>query len=174
VPKWFSFAEKANPETMKRIAASVSTVPFSLRIKSLPTQAHWFALDSLLLANRANREGMHANALALIRQCIEAISVIEVGLCGHPDSETVLLQRDEDRRTPGDLRKWLSQKCLGRLRLRPLVRTLGRFHEQACEGHSTIRSLFFPTGKMAATASRTDEPCRRPDNPSDRIFTPSL
>lgn len=41
--------------------------------------AHWFISDSLLLANKANWDGMHANAISLLRQCVEGISVIELG-----------------------------------------------------------------------------------------------
>lgn len=108
-PEWFALAEMANPKTMKRIADVVAGVQLPLQVKNLPMQAHWFVLDSLLLANRANREGMHANALALTRQSIEAISVLEVGLCGHKDSANILGQWDSDRLTPGAIRRWLSE-----------------------------------------------------------------
>ncbi|MCW6510367.1 hypothetical protein [Lichenifustis flavocetrariae] len=78
-----------------------------LQVKSASMLAHWFVLDTLLLANRANRDGMHANALALTRQCIEAIGVIELGVCGHADAEAELLKWDADELTPGKLRAWL-------------------------------------------------------------------
>jgi hypothetical protein len=71
--------------------------------------AHWFMLDSLLLANKANRDGMHANALSLTRQCVEALGVIELGICAHKDSESILLKWDRDELTPGKLRAWLEQ-----------------------------------------------------------------
>ena len=70
-------------------------------------QAHWFVLDSLFLASRANKEGMHANALALTRQCIEAISVIEMGLAS-PSADDVLARWERDEVTAGEVRKWLS------------------------------------------------------------------
>lgn len=69
--------------------------------------AHWYVLDTLLLANQANRDGMHANALALTRQCVEATSIIELGVCNHPDAEATLLKWDSDSLTPGKLRAWL-------------------------------------------------------------------
>lgn len=50
---------------------------------------------------------MHANALSLTRQCVEAIGVIELGICGHPDAEAQLLKWNGDRLTPGKLRQWL-------------------------------------------------------------------
>ena len=92
---------------MKRIAEAVSANAMALQVKSAPTLAHWFMSDTLLLANKANREGMHANALALIRQCVEAIGVIELGTCGHPDAEAMLLKWDADNLSPGKLRAWL-------------------------------------------------------------------
>ncbi|SRR5579871_1475330 len=108
-PLWFTLGEEATSATMRRVAGAVTDIALSLQVKNLPMQAHWFILDSLLLANRANREGMHANALALTRQCVEAISVIELGLCGHKDSEALLMKWEADELTPGALRKWLSE-----------------------------------------------------------------
>ncbi len=107
VPEWFEVTEEATSMVMARIAASVSDIQMEPQVRSAPMLAHWFVLDTLLLANQANREGMHANALALTRQCVEAISVIELGICGHPDAEAVLTQWDSDNLTPGKLRAWL-------------------------------------------------------------------
>lgn len=52
---------------------------------------------------------MHANALALTRQCVEAISIIELGVCGHPEAEAKLLEWDSDKLKAGNLRKWLDE-----------------------------------------------------------------
>jgi hypothetical protein len=92
---------------MRRIADIVSSIQMVPQVRSAPMLAHWFVLDTLLLANQANREGMHANALALLRQCVEAISIIELGLSGHADAEATLLKWDADHLTPGKLRSWL-------------------------------------------------------------------
>lgn len=70
--------------------------------------AHWFVLDTLLIANTANRDGMHANALALTRQCVEAMSIIELGVCQHHEAESALEKWENDALTPGKLRSWLS------------------------------------------------------------------
>lgn len=108
-PEWFPTVEEANPQVMRRIAQAVSSCNMGLQVKSSPMLAHWFMLDSLMLANQANRDGMHANALVLTRQCLEAISVIELGICGHVDAEAMLIQWNEDRLSPGKLRAWLEQ-----------------------------------------------------------------
>lgn len=109
VPEWFKLTDRATSETMKRIANSVQELDLPLQVKFLPMQAHWFMLDSLLLANQANREGMHSNALALTRQCLESISVVELGLSSHAGAADVLLKWEADRATPGELRRWLSE-----------------------------------------------------------------
>jgi hypothetical protein len=106
-PEWFKISEEARPQIMGRVATAGSANEMSLQVKSAPMLAHWFVLDTVLLANRANRGGMHANALALTRQCMEAISIIELGICGHPNAEATLLKWEADDLAPGKLRAWL-------------------------------------------------------------------
>lgn len=50
---------------------------------------------------------MHANALSITRQCLEAISVIELGLSQLPGAEDMLLRWEADKESAGSLRKWL-------------------------------------------------------------------
>lgn len=52
---------------------------------------------------------MHANALSLTRQCLESLSVIELGICGHKDAESVLQKWNNDELSAGRLRAWLEQ-----------------------------------------------------------------
>lgn len=106
-PEWFRLSEEATPLVMARIADVTRACQMTMQVRIAPMLAHWFMLDSLLLANRANREGMHANALSLTRQCLESLTVIELGICRHPEAEAVLLKWDCDALTPGRLRAWL-------------------------------------------------------------------
>lgn len=107
IPEWFTILEEANPQIMRRIAEAVSANSMSTQVKHAPKLAYWFTVDTFLLANQANRDGMHANALALTRQCVEAINIIELGICKHRDAEAVLLKWEADSLTPGKLRVWL-------------------------------------------------------------------
>lgn len=107
IPDWFKFTDIATTETMQRISKSVASNNMDLQINHSPMLAHWFMCDSLLLSNKANKDGMHANALVLTRQCVEAISIIELGICRHPDAETILFKWRNDQMTPGKLRGWL-------------------------------------------------------------------
>lgn len=110
IPEWFALTERATAPVMERIASAASANTMSLQVRLAPSLAHWFMLDSLLLANKANRDGMHANALSLTRQCLEALSVIELGISGHSDAEAVLLKWNDDQLTAGNLRAWLEQQ----------------------------------------------------------------
>lgn len=94
---------------MARIADATRRCEMLAQVNAAPMLAHWFMLDSLLLANRANREGMHANALSLTRQCLEALTVIELGICRHAEAEAMLLKWDSDALTAGKLRAWLAE-----------------------------------------------------------------
>lgn len=106
-PEWFALSEEATPLIMEQVAAAVDNLPLPQQVRFLPLQAFWFLADSLYLANRANREGMHANALSITRQCLEAISIIELGLAVTPGAFQTLERWEQDKETPGSLRKWL-------------------------------------------------------------------
>lgn len=108
-PDWFALSEEANPLVMTRISEAARACQMSMQVQMSPMLAHWFMLDSLLLANQANRDGMHANALSLTRQCLEALTVNELGICRHEEAESILLKWDADTLTAGRLRAWLEQ-----------------------------------------------------------------
>lgn len=108
-PEWFTLSERATPETLSRIEAAVRATALPVQVNMLPNQAFWFLRNSLSLANKANRWGMHANALAITRQCLEALSVIELSLCGKPEAAQFLLRWEADQVTAGALRKWLEE-----------------------------------------------------------------
>lgn len=89
VPEWFIIGEATTGEVMRRIANSVSNLGMAAQVRSAPMLAHWFVLDTLLLANRANRDGMHANALALTRQRVESYEGDGRAAHGHDAVEAI-------------------------------------------------------------------------------------
>src|SRR5689334_21366917 len=125
IPEWFTVGEATTGQVMQRIAASICDLPMSEQVRSAPMLAHWFLLDTLLLANRANRDGMHANALALTRQCVESMSVIELGICGHPQAESILTAWDADR-LPWQTPRMARKQRVATLRKRTMDGAVGR------------------------------------------------
>ncbi len=81
-PEWFKLSEVLTAQIMARMAEATSAVAMVDQVRFAPMQALWFVGNTLTLANQANRDGMHANALSLTRQCVEAIGIIELGVCG--------------------------------------------------------------------------------------------
>ena len=113
-PEWFILSEELLPQIMQRLARSLENLPLPVAVRTFPIQAHWFLLDSLYLANIANRDGMHANALAITRQCLESISIIELGLCGVSGSAEMLEKWSQSPQPSGALRKWLEANVWSR------------------------------------------------------------
>ncbi len=85
-PEWFTLANDTITRVLERIASETDNLNLAIQVRFMPKQAFCFLVNFMLLANRANREGMHANAFAIIRQCLEAAT----GSLG-------LSQRSEDR-----------------------------------------------------------------------------
>jgi hypothetical protein len=106
-PKWFQLGEQATPETMRRLVKATSSTRLPVQVNRFPEQALWFCMNTLFIANGANREGKHANAPSLTRQCLEALSVIELGLTGTAPAVEVLHRWEKDEMTAGEVRKWL-------------------------------------------------------------------
>jgi hypothetical protein len=111
IPDWFTVGEEVTEPTMKRISEAVQKCELPLQLQYLPMQAHWFFRDSILMANEANRKGSHANALALTRQCIETISIMELGLSRHHRRNEILGKWEKGKASPGQLRQWLAKNA---------------------------------------------------------------
>ena len=107
MPEWLDLKENVTHLVMKRISGMVVANRMDTKVHFAPMLAHWFVLDALLIADEANSKGMHANALAATRPCVEAISIIELGICRHPLAESVLFQWNRGELTPGKVRAWL-------------------------------------------------------------------
>jgi hypothetical protein len=106
-PDWFPVAEEIIPRVLERLASKADSLNLPMQVRFAPRQAFCFLANSMLLANRANREGMHANALAITRQCLEAISVLELGLVQSGQATNLLERWEADKVSPGEIRKWL-------------------------------------------------------------------
>lgn len=106
-PDWFDRSQAVGPLVMDRVSCAVSESQLPQRVSVYPQLAFWFLCDSLSIASQANQEGMHANAVSITRSCVEAITIIELGLVGSPEAERLLWQWSRDEKTPGQLRSWL-------------------------------------------------------------------
>jgi hypothetical protein len=113
IPEWFTQTELLTPKIFQSVAKTLSNADLDISIRLFPEQAFWFLSNTLLIANQANRKGMHANALAITRLCVEAITIVELGLVGTPDAANLLSQWSNHKKKPGELRSWLEANAWG-------------------------------------------------------------
>lgn len=110
-PEWFTLFEEFRDQTLSRMHAAVELPSLPLQVAQIPKQALWYLCETLYLASEANREGMHASAISLTRQCVESIGVVELGVCIVPGAADQLMKWWDDELTPGKLRKWLQENA---------------------------------------------------------------
>jgi len=108
-PEWLIQSDEAFDPTHKRMAKALQNHDLPVQLANTPLQALWFFVSSMGLAYDANKEGMHANALSLTRQCIETLSLVELGISRHAGRETILKRWEDGKVSPGQLRQWLAK-----------------------------------------------------------------
>lgn len=62
------------------------------------------------IAYEANKAGIHANALSQTRYCIEALAIIELGMCRKHGREAILEDWLKGKASPGKVRQWLAKE----------------------------------------------------------------
>lgn len=110
-PSWLRLGEQMLGPLLHD--ASVSLRGFTgpdFHVTQLPALALYHLAHCLDSSMDANEKGRHAVALSLIRQAVEAITLIELGLCDSGFSYPPLLSWSEGRKSHGELRKELERQ----------------------------------------------------------------
>ena len=128
--EWFAIYHEAMPLITQRLAEALRRLSLPTAVELCPWGAFWFLRNCQQLADMANREGMHANAMAITRQCLEAMSIVELGLSGVAGSEEMLEKWNHADESPGSIRKWLERHVWhrygGGLWLEPWAEFMGK------------------------------------------------
>ena len=111
LPKWFQLNEELMFPLIGMGLASVRRVSFS----SCDLEQHgYLALlhhaGCIEAGNDANRNGKHSAAMSLIRQSMEALSIVEISLKEPSFAEPLLQSWRADKIQHGNLRKKLEAK----------------------------------------------------------------
>lgn len=110
VPDWFPLADEIFDPLHQRLAETIQNHDLPIDLSLAPQEAWYFFLHSMQIAYDANKAGIHANALAQTRYCVEALSVIELGVSRATSRETILRKWLAGDLTPGNLRKKMAQE----------------------------------------------------------------
>ncbi len=110
IPEWFARAEEAFDPVHQRVAAAIKTHGLPTHLSLAPQEAIYFFVHSMEIAYEANKAGIHANALSQTRYCIEALAIIELGICRTNGREAILEDWLKGKASPGKIRQWLARE----------------------------------------------------------------
>jgi len=108
-PEWLQKSDELFQPVWKALWSSIQNNELSLQLNPLPIEALRFIVYSLGYSDDANRNGRHAICMAMLRQSVEAISVVELGLTRHASREKQLQLWQDRKCSPGALRGWLEK-----------------------------------------------------------------
>lgn len=108
VTKWLEIGQSLAPRVLQSVHAALSESKLSdLTLANVPKLALYHLNASLNASIESNIAHQPAVSLALLRQCVESLTVIEAGLQQPKRSELLLRQWRDGQLTTGGLRKQL-------------------------------------------------------------------
>jgi len=81
-----------------------------LQLQFIPHYAGKHCLESVRLSRLANEGGAHAVGVGLLRDSIEALSLVALSICHDPEKIRILEQWNEEKLSAGEIRKYLDSK----------------------------------------------------------------
>ncbi len=103
-PRWLELANELNDLIFEGARSELSERRGVLDLDTIPYLALCHLRRCYLAADLANRQGGHSVAVCLIRQCVETLSLIDVGLQPIDWAYPLLSDWKEDRKSHGELR----------------------------------------------------------------------
>lgn len=113
-PKWFEMGSRMLWPMVNLVLKRASRRSGNdVNLNIIPQLAAIQLLHCLDSSSDINRKGRHAVALCLIRQCVEALTIVEVGLHNPGFGDPLLRDWWSGRKTQGGIRKQLETEVWG-------------------------------------------------------------
>ena len=107
-PQWLVLGSDVIPKVIDRMMISSRKLELGdLNVNSVPFLALCHFSSCLNLSIEGNSRGYHSAAMALLRQCLEALSLIGISFLDSSGAKDLLRDWSEGRKSNGDLRKFL-------------------------------------------------------------------
>lgn len=107
-PQWLVLGSEAIPKVIERIMISSKKLELGdLNVNTVPFMTLCHFSSCLNLSIEGNSRGYHSAAMALLRQCLEALSLIGISFLDSGGAKELLKDWSEGRKSNGDLRKFL-------------------------------------------------------------------
>lgn len=109
-PKWLVLGDEVIATAVGEAFAATDQLDLpNLQVKPIPFMSVCHLNACLSLSIDSNKKGWHSAAICLLRQCVEALTIIEIGLQDANYSEPQLVAWAEGRESHGELRKSLEK-----------------------------------------------------------------
>lgn len=109
-PKWLILGDDLlNPIIAANLAATRRLGFANSQVEPLPYMAVCHFAGCLETSIDANKQGKHSVAICLVRQCLEAFTIVDIGLQESTYAEPLLLAWSEGKKTAGQLRQSLER-----------------------------------------------------------------
>jgi len=109
-PRWLTLGEDLLGPVVQVALTTTRNLSFgNPQVEPLAHMAACHFVGCLETSIEVNKQGRHSVAICLIRQCLEALAVLEVGLQDEAYATPLLLDWSEGRKSSGLLRKNLEQ-----------------------------------------------------------------
>jgi len=114
---WEKTHEPQNLELQAVVRGSWADRPpiSDLHLRFIPHYAGKHCLESVRLSRLANEGGAHAVAVGLLRDGVEALSLVALAISHDPDKVRLLNRWDEERLSAGELRQYLEAQVWPRV-----------------------------------------------------------
>ena len=131
-PKWLKLGDQLmGPLIGMGLAATQAHRLSTDDLHALPFLALCHHAGCLEASDYANRHGKHSAAVCLVRQSVEALTIVEIGLQDPSFAEPLIADWKEGRKSQGELRKALEQTVWPRY-------GLGLWHETWAEFYANL------------------------------------
>ncbi len=105
-PKWPILGENLLTPVAEANLSVTRNITFGNgQVEPLPYMAGCHFAGCLGTSIEANKQGKHSVAICLVRQCLEALTIVDVGLQHPVYAEPLLLASSEGKTTAGQLRQ---------------------------------------------------------------------
>lgn len=111
-PEWLRLGERILGPLLADTSRALKDLSGAdYHVTQLPTLALFHFAHSLQTRIDINRDGRHAVALSLLRQAVEALTIVELGLVGSETAYRLLEDWDSGRKSQGELRRALEKSA---------------------------------------------------------------
>jgi len=109
-PKWLALGEELTWIAVREALVTTDHLNLlNLQVKPIPYMSVCHLNACFSLSIDSNKKGWHSAAICLLRQCVETLTIIEIGLQNAKYAEPLLLAWAEGRKSHGELRKSLEE-----------------------------------------------------------------